>query len=81
LTFGEQAVIETALRAWSKVVNTSFREVVDNAAVVGDMRFAYTTDATAHAFFPAASTIAGTLGLAVTWTVLESEAAMHSPPF
>jgi serralysin len=59
LTFGEQAVIETALRAWSKVVNTSFREVVDNAAVVGDMRFAYTTDATAHAFFPAASTIAG----------------------
>jgi hypothetical protein len=50
LTFGEQAVIETALRAWSKVVNTSFREVVDNAAVVGDMRFAYTTDATAHAF-------------------------------
>ena len=59
MTFGEQAVIETALRAWSKVANISFREVADNGAVVGDMRFAYTSDATAHAYFPSANALAG----------------------
>jgi serralysin len=59
LTLNEQAIIETALRAWSKVANISFREVVDNASVAGDMRFAFTSDSTAHAYFPAASAIAG----------------------
>jgi serralysin len=61
LTSGEQAVVETALRAWSKVANITFREVADKKAIVGDMRFAFTSDETAHAYFPGANAAAGDL--------------------
>jgi serralysin len=58
-TGAEQAIIRTALSAWSAVANISFREVVDNQTTVGDMRFGWTTDSTAHAYYPAQSAVAG----------------------
>jgi serralysin len=59
LTFGEQGIIEGALRAWSRVADIAFFEVPDSETTAGDMRFGFTDDGTAHAYFPAQSAIAG----------------------
>jgi serralysin len=55
----ERAIVERALSAWSGISGLDFLEVADSPFVVGDLRFGFTTDATAHAYFPFPSAKAG----------------------
>jgi serralysin len=55
---GEKAAVRSALLEWSSVANLTFQEVEDGNSLVGELRFAVTSNAgdeAAHAYYPANS--------------------------
>ena len=63
LTVAERNGVKAGLLAWSSVANITFVQVGDNAAVVGDLRFARTTVGSAtenaHGYYPGGNPSAG----------------------
>lgn len=61
---GDIDAVKSALATWARLSGLTFREVADNATVVGDLRFAYASDlvlggAQAWAYFPADAAASG----------------------